>query len=103
MTRFVLASLFFTLAALACGPSSRSDIILGLTGDAAAGEATYAADCAACHGADGQSGSANKDIREGGEDLVEEVLSGNDEGMPAFDEQLSDQEIADLLAYVETL
>jgi mono/diheme cytochrome c family protein len=90
---------------MACGDDtgggSDVDAILALTGDATAGEAIYADNCAGCHAADG-SGGTGPNLK--GEDDLEEavavILSGED-SMPAFGDTLTDQEIADLVAWLD--
>ncbi|MCK6515705.1 cytochrome c [Myxococcota bacterium] len=110
--RFALIA--FTLAfTAACGDkdtgtdsggdsNSEVDAILALTGDATAGGTTFANTCAACHGADGASGYAANLVEEIPEKddafIVDIVINGDGGGMPAQD--LSDQEVADVLAYV---
>ena len=79
---------------LACAGEGRVDDILALTGDPVAGEAVFDSSCASCHGAAGSGGSGGDP-----QGVAETVLFGNDE-MPAFDGDLSDQEIADVVAYV---
>ncbi|MFM2162559.1 MAG: Cytochrome oxidase, cbb3-type, subunit [Pseudomonadota bacterium] len=92
--------------AAACGEpeesaGARGDDILALTGDAQAGEALYATHCSVCHNADG-SGSTGPSLR--GESLdgetVAVILQGED-AMPAFGDTFSDQEVADLLAWLD--
>lgn len=94
--------LAFALAA--CGGGSDDDgvdAILALDGDPVAGEAVYASTCAACHGADGEGGSgpamAGIVADESDADIVEVVLDGEG-SMPPQD--LTDQEVADVLAYL---
>ena len=111
--RFTL--LAFTLAfTAACGDkdtgtdsggdsgASEVDAILALTGDATAGATTFSNTCAACHGADGASGYAANLVEEipSKDDafIVNIIINGDGGGMPAQD--LSDQEVADVLAYV---
>lgn len=89
------------VALMGCnGGESRLDQVLALTGDEGDGATVFADNCAVCHGADG-SGGSGPNIQ--GEDELEEVigvvLSGEEE-MPSFDGDLSDQEIADVAAYV---
>jgi mono/diheme cytochrome c family protein len=85
----------------ACG--TPTDAILGLDGDANNGKDVYESNCQGCHGEDGASGTVNRNIRESSEtELVDVVLNGEDE-MPSFADTLSEQEIADVLAYVGTL
>ena len=75
--------------------------ILALTGDEINGEVLYDANCAACHGtsAEGASGPAIYD--EDDHDFVEAIQEGEG-SMPAFPD-LSDQDIADIIAFVRTL
>ena len=112
--RFTL--LAFTLAfTAACGDkdtatdsgggdsgASEVDAILALTGDATAGATTFSNTCAACHGADGASGYAANLVEEipSKDDafIVNIIINGDGGGMPAQD--LSDQEVADVLAHV---
>ena len=72
-------------------------------GDPAKGKEVFGSNCAACHGADGGGGTGPKLA---GEDeftdpgvVVEQVRNGGG-GMPAFGDQLSEQELADVSAYV---
>lgn len=80
---------------------TRTEDILSLTGDTTAGETVYTDNCSSCHGADG-TGASGPDITGQVPGMTEEALVNlvlEGEGvMPAFD-NLSDQEIADLVAY----
>lgn len=77
----------------------------GGEGDAAAGADVYsAAGCGSCHVlADaGSTGTVGPNLDESSIDFqgaVEQIRAGGG-GMPAFEGQLSDQEIADVAAYV---
>lgn len=88
------------------GEGDRVDDILALTGDAAAGEAVYTANCAVCHGADGTGDPPSfPDITIETDEAVvaQQVLEGG-EGMTPYDGVIPDQDIADVVAYVvETL
>jgi menaquinol-cytochrome c reductase cytochrome b/c subunit len=85
----------------ACGKAADVDAILELEGDPAAGETLFAANCASCHGADATGGSGPDLTGEDeDEEFVEYVLNG-DGDMPAFEGDLTDQEIADILAWVK--
>lgn len=85
---------------LACASADRVDDIMALTGDPASGATVYAAECASCHGADGTGGSGpNITGEDEAEEIAEYVLFGEGD-MPAFDGDLTDQEIADVVAYV---
>jgi mono/diheme cytochrome c family protein len=82
---------------------ARVDAILALPGDAGAGETVFGrCAAAACHGADGNSGSTGAPLRDAvpgltDEGIVEIVLGGY-ETMPA--QALTDQEMADVLVYL---
>ena len=83
---------------------TRAQIILSLTGNADNGANLYASNCQACHGYDGGGGSAGT-VLQGmsfSEELVTSVLDGKNY-MPAFGSFLTDQDIADLIAHVESL
>ena len=74
-------------------------------GDAAAGEAVYAsAGCGGCHTmeAAGSSGNVGPNLDDSQPDaaLVEERVRNGAGAMPAFEGQLSDQQIDDVTAYV---
>ena len=83
---------------------SRTELILALTGDSANGELVYLANsCGACHGGAGE-GSVSLGAPPIGPPtdptvLVENVLFGAGD-MVAYGDVLSDQEVADLLAWV---
>jgi mono/diheme cytochrome c family protein len=92
------------LAAAGC-PSAegdRIDTILALTGDPVEGERQYGANCESCHGVGATGGSGPSLVGEDEpEEFVDVVLSGEG-SMPGFD-ALPDQDIADMLAYVQSL
>jgi cytochrome c551 len=72
-------------------------------GDAARGKEVYAQNCAACHGEDGGGGTGPK--LEGEEaytnaDVVVDQIRDGGGGMPAFADRLSEQELADVSAFV---
>jgi mono/diheme cytochrome c family protein len=77
----------------------------GASGDAAAGEQVYAsAGCGACHtleaaGSNGQVGP-NLDESQPDAELVEDRVRNGAGAMPAFEDQLSDQQISDVTAFV---
>lgn len=83
----------------------RIDDVLGLDGDAAAGATVFSNSCgnAGCHGADGIEGPA-PDLPDRVPDFMTDglacVVIGGTGSMPP-QSSLSDQEIADVLAYVQ--
>lgn len=90
----------------------RIDSTLALTGNATAGAALFGENCSlsTCHGTDGKgNGTAGNDLLAfvaQGDDraFVSIVLNGVDGStMTNWDEFLTDQQIADLLAYVKSL
>ena len=92
-----LAALVFA----GCGSKgARVDDILALEGDPVNGAEVYAANCASCHAADGSGGSGPNIQGEDEDAEVAEVVLEGEEDMPAFDGDLTDQEIADVVAYV---
>jgi cytochrome c len=84
-------------------------------GDAAKGKDTFEANCSVCHNSDStdvkvgpglkglfkREALANK--KKVNDANVLDVINNGGNGMPAFADQLSDQEKADLLAYLKTL
>lgn len=73
-------------------------------GDAAAGKSIFAENCAGCHGEDGHGGPGGPDLTtmplaQTEEGAVQQVTNGGG-GMPPFGEQLSEQEISDVAAFV---
>jgi alcohol dehydrogenase (cytochrome c) len=73
-------------------------------GNAAAGQAVFAQNCATCHGATGQEGNGGPNLTTipSGKDInrvLTQVRNGG-AGMPSFKGTLTDQQIADVAAYV---
>lgn len=85
------------------GTGDEVDAILALTPDLDNGSALYQANCALCHGENGEGiTDLGSDIRNETDQrtVVVSVLDGNDEGMTAFRDFLTEQEIADVSGYV---
>ena len=88
------------------GGNDRASAILGLAGDAAAGQTLFmSSTCgtASCHGSDGMSGAATPALsmsvpNASDEQIVSTFLNGK--GSMPTQSNLSDQQLADLLAYV---
>lgn len=112
--KFLLVLLMLAMAAViaACGGGgdsggSGSDSGGGgetTSGDADAGAAVFENNCMSCHGAEGEGASApslqESDVASNHDEVVDIVTNGTDGGMPAFEGQLSEQEINDVSAYV---
>jgi mono/diheme cytochrome c family protein len=81
-----------------CAPHDpRADAIAALNGDAAAGEALYRKACTPCHGDTGAK-LARGSAWYGGAGSISIVIDGGWK-MPAYP-QYSDQQVADLIAYI---
>lgn len=79
--------------------------VLSLTGSLERGKAMFQANCAVCHGLEGQ-GNIGPNLeavsqRKTPSRLIEQVISGKTPPMPKF--QPKTQDMADLLSYLETL
>ena len=68
---------------------------------AAAGEAVFAANCSGCHGALGTGGNGGPDLSNVTDQqaAITQITDGGG-GMPAFGDQLSEQQIANVAAFV---
>ena len=99
MTRFAFFVVALGLTGCATG-DSRTNTILGLSGDAANGGTVFAANCASCHGAAGDGGSGPAIAGDTEVDEIASIVLNGEEEMPAFADTLSDQEIADVIAWV---
>ncbi|MBM4425376.1 MAG: c-type cytochrome [Chloroflexi bacterium] len=105
--------LFVSVIALVCLLAAGVGVALAQTGDPKRGAELYAANCAVCHGADAQGrigATLSKDFSSINEAaFLQETISNGIEGtrMPAWSEAnggpLSDQDIADIAAYVAGL
>lgn len=69
-------------------------------GDAANGATIYENNCLSCHGQEGAGGSAPGLQSVADYDAVVQQVKNGGGGMPAFEGQLSEQEIADVSAYI---
>jgi mono/diheme cytochrome c family protein len=76
----------------------------GGTPDAAAGEEVFAENCSTCHGASGTGGNGGPDLttmpKAQEQKGAEEQVTNGGGGMPPFSGTLSEEEIADVAAYV---
>ena len=96
----LLLALSFALSACKADGQRLSEI-LELEGDVASGGDFFSSNCATCHGVDAAGGGA-PDIRGREVDVVAEAALSGPGAMPSFSDS-SDQEIADVAAYVNSL
>ena len=99
--RVMVIACAFVMACSEGEGGGRLDAVLSLSGDLSSGETLYLGNCEQCHAKDG-AGRTGSDIR--GSDVTElanAMLNGG-QGMSSFAELLTDQEMADISAYVET-
>jgi cytochrome c553 len=73
-------------------------------GDPEAGSEVFATNCSVCHGEDGHGGAGGPDLTtmpkaQNEPEAIEQVTNGGG-GMPAFGEQLSEEEIENVAAFV---
>jgi cytochrome c len=86
------------------------------TGDAAKGKDTFSSNCEVCHNTDStetkvgpglkgvfKKASLNNKKKVTDANVMELINKGSPLGMPSFEDQLSDQERADVMAYLKTL
>lgn len=90
-----------------CSFNERVDAILELTGDTAAGQVLWTLDCESCHAADGTGNDLGPgllgELHHGEKQILTWILDGKADGeMPAFG-SYTDQEAADVLAYLYEL
>jgi len=72
-------------------------------GDASVGESVYVSNCLTCHGASGQGDTASRIIGVESNELIDAVRQGPGD-MPTFSKtDISDSQLADLFAYLESL
>lgn len=94
----------FALAALlaSCGDSSTNLATLP-TGTASQGITVFQSNCMSCHGSSAAGGSG-PNIRGAGSDTIQSVVRSGKGSMPAFSTTtITDQSLADLIAYIDSL
>src|SRR5579885_872032 len=112
---FLLCAGIFVFVVAAASASSLADTKKGKSSAASRGREIYTANCARCHGADGQSHTSMGEMteapnltdadwqsRRSAARMISSVTNGRGE-MPAFGRKLSKSDIAAAVAYVRTL
>ncbi|MBC8068869.1 MAG: cytochrome c [Deltaproteobacteria bacterium] len=109
-----VAALSIILASLGCDDEPdhhpRTEGVLALQGDAAAGQSVFTGTCGTtvCHGADGNTPGTPQTAKLGDEvpgnpdSFLADIILKGDGPMPPQD-QLTDQEIADVIAHLRVL
>ena len=96
----IVLSVMMAVILLAC-EEKESDFDTSLVGDEANGEILFDGNCAGCHGAAADGGSGPSLLGEDDDDFAEAIQYGEG-SMPAFPD-FTDQDIADVIAFVRTL
>lgn len=104
----VLLAATFTMVAAACGseaPPHRAEGVVGLTGDQVAGKTLFEDNCAGCHVQVGEKMLGPDLSKPPRSDLsaltMATVIIDGQGTMNAFAADLTDQQIADVVAYVK--
>lgn len=81
------------------GELTRAETIAALTADTVNGDSVYAETCAVCHGADG-TGISGPDLTASGFNEAQyiDIVIDGEGNMPGFGDDLSDQDIKDVVA-----
>lgn len=109
MNRVSFVAIVVAVAAAAGCPSVNAERVANvtaLTPDLDNGQALHETHCLTCHGADGRSGTANKDTVDyaiNNEGVFFDYVIDGDPGMPGFGDTFSDQELADIWGHVKSL
>lgn len=102
LTPLVLAGL--CALPLGCGPATRADQVATLTGVAASGRGVYEANCSSCHGSSGRGTTTGVSLAsartKGATDFLGKVIEGVPGTAMSTFASLSDQQLADVYAYV---
>lgn len=102
-----ILAMFGVLTAAALTGGLAATPAVALQGDAAVGEEVFAANCASCHGPEAQ-GMGTAPALGGvvdrlGRDVVETTIRQGRAAMPSFEGRLTDEQITDVIAHLDTL
>jgi mono/diheme cytochrome c family protein len=105
MMRCAMATMFAVLAS-GCGPMTREEKISALSGTASAGASLYSANCSSCHGVDGKGAATFPSLVEPVKndpkaEVVGVILNGKTGTSMMSYATLTDQQVADLYAYLK--
>jgi cytochrome c oxidase cbb3-type subunit 3 len=95
--RWSVVAMVFGL--VACGGDKGGDVV----GDPVAGEEVYATNCAVCHADDGSGGTGPSLIGEDEEAEIIDIVTNGEGDMQPYGDILTEQEIADVAAFVVSL
>jgi mono/diheme cytochrome c family protein len=99
-------ALILCLLSTACVSNDRASDIAALEGDAATGQMLYDVACSGCHGSDGKGGDFDVSLvfarRVHRDAALAQTLIEGEGTMPSYD-QWNDQQIADVIAYINDL
>jgi mono/diheme cytochrome c family protein len=88
---------------MSCGLPSSTDLSALPAGTATTGKSLYTTHCSSCHGASAGGGSG-PNIKNQSSDEIQAAVRSGPGSMPTFSSSsLSDQKLADIIAYVDTL
>ncbi|MFO0595143.1 MAG: cytochrome c [Myxococcaceae bacterium] len=102
----LLAALTATFSLTACGPMTREDRVAAMTGSVTAGQTLYMAQCASCHGTDGKGTASGVTLVDPAKTkmataLITVIINGKKGTDMAAYGAFTDQQIADLYAYIK--
>ncbi len=103
----LVCALTFTLGVVSCGSSTDFSLETLPEGNATSGLALYSANCASCHGVTGL-GNANSFgapniVTESSDSIQTAVRTGPGEMSTYSESVLSSQDLADIIAYIESI
>jgi len=112
----VVSGIALLIMAGGCGdPPPKTDAELGLNAQQASGRQIFIHDCGGCHNDASSSGSKGPSLQKlfrkqslpsglpANDRFVEQTILGGRGVMPGMGDSISDQQLADLMAYLRTL
>lgn len=105
----ILGTLTAGLVGCGGGTPTRAETVAGLTGSATNGKSVYESTCSSCHGANAKGTATGSNLvaavkARTAESFLGSVINGvTGTVMTAYGNSMTDQQLADLLAYVKEL